>query len=123
MIDNLNYLETKTEKYPYIFSINVMEKIQDEYGTIDRFLNLIQREGEPDIKALKFFMTEAINDGIDIENDKTGEKRKSITSKKVGWVLTEIGFSNIGNKVTDAILSSVATDDTEKNAQTTESQK
>lgn len=53
---------------------------------------------EPDIKSLKFFMTEAINEGIEIENEKHGEKRKLLTSKQVGRILTEIGFSNLTEK-------------------------
>ena len=76
MIDKVNYLETKTEKYPLVFSLNVMEAIQDKYESIEKWSSLIQKNGEPDIKALKFFMTEAINEGIEIENEKNNEKRK-----------------------------------------------
>ena len=47
-----------------------MKSIQDKYGSIEKWSRLIQREGEPDIKALKFFMTEEINEGIEIENKK-----------------------------------------------------
>ena len=80
MIDKVNYLETKTEKYPLVFSLNVMEAIQDKYGSIDKWSSLIQKKRETDIKSLKFFMTEAINEGIEIENEKNNEKRKSVTS-------------------------------------------
>ncbi len=92
MIDKINYLETETEKFPLAFTLNVMESIQEKYGTIEAWSNLIQRNGEPDIKALKFFITEAINEGIEIGNEKSGEKGKPITSKKAGRILTEIGL-------------------------------
>ena len=62
MVDKINYLETETEKFPLVFTLNVMESIQEKYGTIEAWSNLIQRDGEPDIKALKFFITEAINE-------------------------------------------------------------
>lgn len=115
MIDKVNYLETKTEKYPLVFTLNVMEAIQEKYGTIEAWSNLIQREGEPDIKALKFFITEAINEGLEIENEKTGEKKKLITAKQAGRILTEVGLSGTANKIMTTISESIQTDDTSKN--------
>ena len=115
MVDKINYLETKTEKYPLVFTLNVMESIQEKYGTIEAWSNLIQRDGEPDIKALKFFITEAINEGLEIEAERTGEKRKAITSKKAGRILTEIGLSGAANKIMATISESVEMDKTEKN--------
>lgn len=115
MIDKINYLETETEKYPLVFSLNVMEAIQDKYGSIDKWSSLIQKNREPDIKALKFFMTEAINEGIEIENEKNNEKRKSVTSKQVGRILTEVGLSDTANKIMTTISESIQTDDTSKN--------
>ena len=98
-----------------MFSLNVMEAIQDKYGSIDKWSSLIQKNGEPDIKALKFFMTEAINEGIEIENEKNNEKRKSVTSKQVGRILTEVGLSDTANKIMTTISESIPTDDTSKN--------
>lgn len=115
MIDKIKYLEIESEKYPLVFSLNVMEAIQDKYGSIDKWSSLIQKNGEPDIKALKFFMTEAINEGIEIENEKNNEKRKSVTSKQVGRILTEVGLSDTANKIMTTISESIQTDDTSKN--------
>ena len=115
MLNKINYLETETERYPLVFTLNVMEAIQEKYGSIEAWSNLIKRDGEPDIKALKFFITEAINEGIEIENEKTGEKRKAMTSKKAGRILTEIGISGAANKIMATISDSVEMDKTEKN--------
>ena len=115
MVDKINYLETKTEKYPLVFTLNVMEAIQEKYGTIEAWSNLIQRDGEPDIKALKFFITEAINEGVEIEAEKNGEKRKAITSKKAGRILTEIGLSGAASKIMATISDSVEMDAVGKN--------
>ena len=115
MVDKINYLETKTEKYPLVFTLNVMESIQEKYGTIEAWSNLIQRDGEPDIKALKFFITEAINEGLEMEAEKTGEKRETISTKKAGRILTEIGLSGAANKIMATISDSVEMDKTEKN--------
>jgi len=115
LVDKINYLETKTEKFPLVFTLNVMEAIQEKYGTIENWSNLIQRDGEPDIKALKFFITEAINEGLEIEAERTGEKRKAITSKKAGRILTEIGLSGTASKIMATISDSVEMDEVGKN--------
>ena len=114
MLDKINYLETETEKFPLVFTLNVMESIQEKYGTIEAWSNLIQRDGEPDIKALKFFITEAINEGLEIEAEKTGEKPKAITAKKAGRILTEIGLSGAASKIMSTVAESIQSE-TEKN--------
>jgi len=116
LVDKINYLETKTEKYPLVFTLNVMESIQEKYGTIEAWSNLIQRDGEPDIKALKFFITEAINEGLEMEAEKTGEKRETISTKKAGRILTEIGLSGAASKIMNTIAESIQTEDSAKNA-------
>ena len=115
MLNKINYLETETERYPLVFTLNVMEAIQEKYGSIEAWSNLIQRDGEPDIKALKFFITEAINEGLEMEAEKTGEKREAISTKKAGRILTEIGLSGAANKIMATISDSVEMDKTEKN--------
>ena len=100
MKDNqINYLETKNgEKFPFIFSLNVMVEIQNKYGSLDAWKELIEpKDGkEPKIDAVLFFFTEAINEGIDIENENTKETRNFVTSKKVGRIVTEIGLEEAG---------------------------
>ena len=122
MIDKINYLETKTEKYPIAFTLNVMEALQEKYGNLNKWANLAQKSEEPDIKSIKFFMTEAINEGIEIENEKHGEKRKLLTSKQVGRILTEVGFATLTDKIRDTVSESIQTDDASKNALPTKNQ-
>ncbi len=115
MLNKINYLETETERYPLVFTLNVMESIQEKYGTIEAWSNLIQRDDEPDIKALKFFITEAINEGLEIEAERNGEKPKVITAKKAGRILTEIGLSGAASKIMATISDSVEMDEVGKN--------
>ena len=122
MLDKITYLETKTEKYPMAFTLNVMEALQEKYGNLNKWVNLAQNSEEPDIKSLKFFMTEAINEGIEIENEKHGEKRKPLTSKQVGRILTEVGFSNLTEKIEAVVSGSVQTGESSKNALPTKNQ-
>jgi len=115
MLDTMKYLETESEKYPLAFTLNVMEIIQEKYGSIESWSELIQKQGEPDIKALKFFITEAINEGLDIENERKGEKRKLITPKKAGRILTEIGLKQATKTVATVITDSIQENKTSKN--------
>lgn len=112
MLDTIKYLETENEKYPLAFTLNVMELIQEKYASIEKWSELIQKQGEPDIKALKFFITEAINEGIEIENEKKDEKRKAITNKKAGRILTEIGLNQATKAVAETITESIQTSET-----------
>lgn len=123
MIDKITYLETNSEKFPLAFTLNVMESIQNEYGTLSEWSELIRNKKEPNIKALMFFITEAINEGIDIENEKSSEKRVSITSSKAGRIITEIGLKKVANTITKMITESMPHDEKSKKVKTTKNQK
>ena len=81
-------------KYPLAFTLNVMEEIQEEYKTMDNWIEKIQGENFS-IKALKFGFKEMINEGIDIENEALETKRKFVDMKKVGRIITEIGIEKL----------------------------
>lgn len=123
MIDKITYLETDSEKFPLAFTLNVMEALQDEYGTLSEWSELIRNQKEPNIKALKFFITEAINEGIEIENEKSSEKRISITSSKAGRIITEIGLKKVANTITKMITESMPHNEKSKKVKTTKNQK
>ena len=105
MVDKITYLETNSESFPLAFTLNVMESIQDEYGTLSEWSELIRNQKEPNIKALKFFITEAINEGIDIENEDNNTNREFVTSKKVGRIITDFGLEEAGKKLKEAVVS------------------
>ena len=115
MIDKLTYLETETKKYPMAFTLNVMEVIQEEYGDLNEWSKLIQGKN-PSIKALKFFITEAINEGIDIE----GKNREPVTLKEVGRILTEFGLQRASEQIQKLITKSTPKPGNSKNAKTTQ---
>lgn len=123
MIDKITYLETNSEKFPLAFTLNVMESIQNEYETLSNWSELIRNQKEPNIKALKFFITEAINEGIEIENEKSSEKRVPITSSKAGRIITEIGLKKVANTITKMITESMPHDEKSKKVKTTKNQK
>lgn len=127
MGDEIKYLTTKNEKFPFVYSLNVMEELQNKYGSLTAWSDLIEPKdnGEPSIKALLFFFKEAINEGIDIENESKQESRSFITEKKVGRIISEIGIKEATKQLKEIVVSSTKTESEEngeeiKNEMTTQ---
>lgn len=127
-------IQYKDKTYKLVFNLNVMESIQEEYGTLDAWGELTdgtayaRREyeklgkkvpwdalpekernkysGEPDAKAVIFGFTAMLNEGIDIDNEENGKDDKPLTLKQVGRMLTEIGFTGATQKMNDAVIAS-----------------
>ena len=68
-------IEYKGKEYNLIFNLNVMEKIQERFGTIDKWAELTSGKNEEvNIKALKFGFAEMLNEALEIEADDKGEQ-------------------------------------------------
>ena len=102
-------IEVESVKYPLVFNLNVMETIQEEFGTIQKWGELTDgSKGEVNVKALKFGLTEMINEGIDIENENETlpNKRPLLTAKQVGRLITKMGTENAVTQLNTAIIES-----------------
>ena len=56
-------IEYKGTTYNLVFDLNVMEEIQDEYGTLDEWGKLTDGStGEPNAKAVIFGFTAMLNE-------------------------------------------------------------
>lgn len=116
MIDTIKYIECKNIKYPLVFNLNVIEKIQDKYGAYEKWGEMTDgKEREINIGALKFGILEMINEGIDIENENNEVKREFVTSKQVGRLITELGMKNLTDKVQETVIESTKNEEEEKN--------
>lgn len=108
-------IKYKERTYKVVFNLNVMEKIQDEYGTVNKWGELTDgTKGEPNAKAVLFGMTEMLNEGIDMENEENGTEEKLLTKKQVGRMMTEIGIENATAVLNDTVINSTK-DETAKN--------
>ena len=114
MRNTIVYIETEKAKYPLVFNLNVMEEIQEQYGSLDNWGALTQGDGEPHIKDLKNGIMAMINEGIDIENEDRAEKKTILTRKQVGRVISEVGIPYIVEKIKEITIAS--TKGEEKNA-------
>ena len=110
-------LEYKGKKYNLVFNLNVMEVIQDKYGTLENWGKLTdgaENDGEPNAKAVIFGITAMLNEGIDIENEENGTEEKMLTNKQVGRMITEIGLKSSAQLMNGVVIDS--TQSAEKNA-------
>ena len=110
-------LEYKGKTYNLVFNLNVMEVIQDKYGTLENWGKLTdgaENDGEPNAKAVIFGITAMLNEGIDIENEENGTKEKMLTNKQVGRMITEIGLQSSAQLMNGVVVDS--TQSSEKNA-------
>lgn len=108
-------IQYKDKAYKLVFNLNVMEAIQEKYGTLDAWSMLSDGStGEPDAKAVIYGFTEMLNEGIDIENDENGTDIKPFTHKQVGRLITEVGLAQATAALNQTVIESTKSE--EKNA-------
>lgn len=108
----LNY---KDKEIKLVFNLNVMQAIQEEYQTIDKWGKLTDGEhGEVNIKALIFGLKEMINEGVEIDNDDNGTNEPLFTEKQVGRIISSIGIEEASKALQNTVIDSTK-DDSEKN--------
>lgn len=116
MKDVISYIELENEKYPVVFNLNVMEEIQELYGSMQKWGEATAGEDdEPVIKNIKAGLMAMINEGIDIENEAKGENRPFVTSRKVGRIISEAGFEAVMQTIHNITVESTETGEDSKN--------
>ena len=112
MKENAGKITYKEKEYKVVFNLNVMEAIQEEFGTLDKWTELTSGTNqEVNVKALKFGFTEMLNEGLSIEAEETGEEFKPLTPAFVGRMLTDIGLEAMTKTLQETIVESTKTDD------------
>lgn len=107
----------KGAEYPLVFNLNVMQKIQEEYGTVEKWASLTDgKDGEVNLKAMIFGIREMLNEGIDIENEEKGTNRPALTLKQVGRIVTEMGVSEVTGAMNETVIASTSDGQNPKNA-------
>lgn len=115
MQDTIKHFKCNEFEYPLVFNMNVIELIQNKYGSYEKWGEMTDgKEQEVNIGALKFGITEMINEGIDIENEGKEPKREFLTEKQVGRIITELGLQKITKKVQDTVIESTKNENEEE---------
>ena len=119
MKDISKEIEYRGKTYKIVFNLNVMELIQDRFGTVEAWGEAMSQEGgkEPKASDIIYGFWCMLNEGIDIENDEKpdGEKIAPLTLKQVGRMLTEVGINEAAGQMKDLVVESTKAD-TSKNA-------
>lgn len=106
MKNKVVYIETEKRKIPLVFNLNVMEEIQEQYGSLEKWGEITQGDGEPKVKDLKAGIMAMMNEAIDIENEENGSNETPLTEKQVGRIMTEVGIQEIVNKIREITVAS-----------------
>ena len=110
MKDKTGCLQTKNYgNYPIVFNLNVLEEIQENYGSISEWGKVVETtdsDGVPKISDLKVGLLSMINEGIDIKNETSDTKQEFVNLKQVGRIITDAGLENVLKAVKDVSLSS-----------------
>lgn len=106
MKNNIAYIETEERRIPIVFNLNVMEEIQEQYGSVAEWGELTSGDGEPKIKDLKFGVMAMINEAIDIKNEENGTNETPLNEKQVGRIISQVGLNGVLEKVQELTIAS-----------------
>ena len=109
----INY---KGNKYELVFNLNVMEDIQDAYGSVEAWGELVEAEAEPKARDIKYGFTAMLNEGIDIYNEEHANDedfipRAFFTDKQVGRIISEIGLLEAAKQLNKTVVDSTKSDE------------
>lgn len=117
MKNTICYIETEKSTYPMVFNLNVMEEIQDKYGSMEKWSEAVQGHGEPNVRGLKDGIMIMVNEAIDIHNEETpDDKIPFVTGKQIGRIISEVGIGKITDKIKEITIKSTDTGEEQKNA-------
>ena len=109
--------EINDKNYELVVSLNVLKEVQQKYGTVQKWGDLIgSKDHETDIDALIFGYMCMLNEAVDIKNENLAENEKQpfYTEKQVGRIMTLLGLGKAQQIITNAITES-SKSDTPKN--------
>lgn len=106
-----NTINYKGNEYDLVFNLNVMEEIQNEYGSVEAWGELVEATEEPKAKDIKYGFTAMLNEGIDIYNEENDDERAFLTPKQVGRIISEIGLLEVASKLNKTVIESTKSDE------------
>ena len=115
MKNTVVYIETEKKKFPLVFNLNVMEEIQEVYGSLEKWGEMTQGTGEVKVKDLKVGVMAMFNEALDIENETNGTNEPMLSEKQVGRIMTEVGIEKIVAAIQEITIASTKGDGEGKN--------
>lgn len=99
------------KEYRLVFNLNVMQAIQMEFGSLDKWGKLTDgSNGEPNARAVIFGFKEMLNEGIDIANEENGTNEPMLTAKQAGRLVTGWGLADATMALNETVVESTRSD-------------
>lgn len=115
MLEKLTYIEIGNKKYPIKCDLNVLESIQDQYGSLSFFERelsgfrvvgkdenekKIYEKVEPSMKAVKIAFNLMLNEGLEIENQLYEKgNRVPLSEEETGSLAFDINIFFLANEL------------------------
>lgn len=119
MKDISKEIEYRGKNYKIVFNLNVMQVIQERFGTVEAWGEAMSQEKgkEPKASDIIYGFWAMLNEGIDIDNEDKPENERiaPLTLKQVGRMLTEVGINGAAAEMKNLVVESTKGDDS-KNA-------
>lgn len=111
-----SFINYNGKDYELVFNLNVMEVIQEEYGSVEAWGKLVEAEAEPKAKDIKYGFTAMLNEGIDIYNethadDEGFKERPFFNDKQVGRIISDIGLLEAAKTLNKTVIDSTKSDE------------
>lgn len=101
----------KGVEYALVFNLNVMEEIQEKYGSVEAWGNMVEADVEPKAKDIKYGFMCMLNEGIDIYNEENDADRPFFNEKQVGRLLSTIGLEDAAKVLNKTVIDSTKSDE------------
>lgn len=75
-------------QYGMRFTVNTIDDIQEKFDISIQSIQDLFTDERHQMRNLRFLLTLLINEGIDCDNDETGEKRQHVDERYVGRHIT-----------------------------------
>lgn len=111
-------IEVDGKTYTLMFTLNVMQAIQEEYGSVKAWGEKVEANTDGmDAKAVIFGFGEMLNEGIDVANEgkPAEEQQPMLTPRQTGRLITKMGLTNAASKINELVVASTK-DKNPKNA-------
>lgn len=114
MIDKMIRITIGEKEYPLAFTLNVMENIQEKYGSTAKWGEMLDGIVEPSFKDIIWTFEQMVNEGIDIDNDERNENTKPLTHKQVGRLITQLSIPKTMAALRNAVTAAKPKEDEEE---------
>lgn len=116
MLDSYNKITVGGKEYPIAFTLNTMEQIQQTYGSFEKWSTIFfEMTDEIPYKDLIWSFEQAINEGIEIDNEEGKSYIHPLTHRQVGRLITAFGQLEAVNELFKLVKKSMPKEEDSKN--------